>query len=202
MNYKDYQTLLELLADGSNDRFTTLFGELVIRDYLWKNAFSPMPTLEPAFRPWRSDIVNYVAGLCIPKLRRLKYSQIPSIPGIIVNTIREALRTYKNDVFINLKGNDYLSQVQFSKKVLQTEFDGYVDQVNPFSGDFDEELYDMTLRTLNAMPEPCKSILSLFYLEDLPQERIAAMLGMANANTVSVTKHNCIKKMKKILCGN
>lgn len=46
---------------------------------------------------------------------------------------------------------------------------------------------------LEKLGEPCKSLLLLFYWEELPMEEIARRLGFANADTAKSKKYQCKK---------
>ncbi|MFN0159153.1 MAG: RNA polymerase sigma factor [Bacteroidota bacterium] len=52
---------------------------------------------------------------------------------------------------------------------------------------------------LDALGEPCRQLLLLFYWEELPMEKIAVTMGFANADTVKSKKYQCKKSLEKIL---
>ena len=52
---------------------------------------------------------------------------------------------------------------------------------------------------MKLLGEPCKTLLTLYYWEELPQEEIAKKMGFANAATVKSKKYTCKKMLEKIL---
>ncbi len=54
---------------------------------------------------------------------------------------------------------------------------------------------------LDALGEPCKKLLLLFYWEELPMEKIAISMGFANADTAKSKKYQCKKALEKALKG-
>jgi RNA polymerase sigma factor (sigma-70 family) len=54
---------------------------------------------------------------------------------------------------------------------------------------------------LEKLGEPCKSLLLLFYWEELSMDEIARKTGYANATTAKAKKHQCKKALEKVLKG-
>lgn len=52
---------------------------------------------------------------------------------------------------------------------------------------------------LDKLGEPCRTLLVLFYWEELSTERIAERMGFVNADTVKAKKYQCKKALEKIL---
>jgi RNA polymerase sigma factor (sigma-70 family) len=52
---------------------------------------------------------------------------------------------------------------------------------------------------LDALGDPCRALLLMFYWEELPMERIAERLGFANANTAKAKKYQCKKALEALL---
>jgi RNA polymerase sigma factor (sigma-70 family) len=52
---------------------------------------------------------------------------------------------------------------------------------------------------LEALGEPCRTLLLLFYWEELSMEDIARRLGFANADTAKSKKYQCKKSLKDLL---
>jgi len=50
-------------------------------------------------------------------------------------------------------------------------------------------------RALGRIGEPCRTLLLLFYWEELPMEEIARRLGFANADTAKAKKYQCKKAL-------
>ncbi|MFA6469829.1 MAG: sigma-70 family RNA polymerase sigma factor [Bacteroidota bacterium] len=52
---------------------------------------------------------------------------------------------------------------------------------------------------IEKLGDPCRTLLTLYYWEELPQEEIAQKMGFANAATVKSKKYSCKKMLEKIL---
>jgi len=65
----------------------------------------------------------------------------------------------------------------------------------------DDEQTRMVRTALNKLGEPCRTLLLLFYWEELSTEQIATQMGFANADTVKSKKYQCKKALEKILRG-
>jgi len=57
------------------------------------------------------------------------------------------------------------------------------------------------LKTIDALSEPCKTILELFYFKGYTIEEISQIMGYKNKNTTKNMKYKCIMKVKKIVFG-
>ncbi len=55
---------------------------------------------------------------------------------------------------------------------------------------------------LDRLGEPCKSLLVLFYWDELTMEDIATRLGFANADTAKSKKYQCKKALERLLKGH
>jgi RNA polymerase sigma factor (sigma-70 family) len=54
-------------------------------------------------------------------------------------------------------------------------------------------------QALDELGEPCRTLLLLFYWEELSMDAIAARVGLANAETAKSKKYQCKKALQKIL---
>ena len=63
----------------------------------------------------------------------------------------------------------------------------------------DDETAQLVRAALNKLGEPCRTLLLLFYWEELSTELIAQRMGFANADTVKAKKYQCKKALEKIL---
>ena len=63
----------------------------------------------------------------------------------------------------------------------------------------DDEAAQLVRAALNKLGEPCRTLLLLFYWEELSTELIAQRMGFANADTVKAKKYQCKKALEKIL---
>jgi RNA polymerase sigma factor (sigma-70 family) len=63
----------------------------------------------------------------------------------------------------------------------------------------DDERTEAVRSALEALGEPCRTLLLLFYWEELSMEDIARRLGFANAATAKSKKYQCKKSLKDLL---
>jgi RNA polymerase sigma factor (sigma-70 family) len=54
---------------------------------------------------------------------------------------------------------------------------------------------------LTRLGEPCRSLLLLFYWEEVPMEEIAKRMGFANAATAKSKKYQCKKALQALMGG-
>ena len=54
---------------------------------------------------------------------------------------------------------------------------------------------------LEKLGDPCRTILLLYYWEELPMDQIARQMGFANSDTVKSKKYQCKKSLEKLLTG-
>lgn len=52
---------------------------------------------------------------------------------------------------------------------------------------------------MEKLGDPCKTLLTMYYWDELSQEEIAVQMGFANAATVKSKKYTCKKMLEKIL---
>jgi RNA polymerase sigma factor (sigma-70 family) len=52
---------------------------------------------------------------------------------------------------------------------------------------------------LDALGDPCRRLLLLYYWEEMSMERIAVTMGFANADTAKSKKYQCKKSLEQIL---
>lgn len=65
----------------------------------------------------------------------------------------------------------------------------------------DEEDAGELRKAMHKIGEPCRTILLLFYGEDLSMEEIADKMGFANAQTAKSKKYQCKKLLRQVLEG-
>jgi RNA polymerase sigma factor (sigma-70 family) len=63
--------------------------------------------------------------------------------------------------------------------------------------DRDNEFATME-KAMNALGEPCKSLLEAFYLEKKGMQEIAANFGYTNADNAKNQKYKCLMRLKKL----
>jgi RNA polymerase sigma factor (sigma-70 family) len=62
-----------------------------------------------------------------------------------------------------------------------------------------DEDYTAVHEALNALGDPCRTLLVLFYWEDASMEEVARQLGFANAATAKSKKYQCKEQLKRLM---
>jgi len=73
------------------------------------------------------------------------------------------------------------------------------EDASPFELLVEQERTTAVQRALEALGEPCRKLLLLFYWEELSMEEISRQMGFANAETVKSKKYQCKKALQKLL---
>jgi RNA polymerase sigma factor (sigma-70 family) len=76
---------------------------------------------------------------------------------------------------------------------------GATDDPSPLEQMIETEEAQLVEAALRQLGEPCRTLLLLFYWEELPLEEIAARLGFLNADTVKSKKYQCKKALQQSL---
>lgn len=58
--------------------------------------------------------------------------------------------------------------------------------------------FNMMEKAMNALGEPCKSLLEAFYLQKKGMQEIAADFGYTNADNAKNQKYKCLMRLKKL----
>jgi RNA polymerase sigma factor (sigma-70 family) len=85
-------------------------------------------------------------------------------------------------------------------------FDGKIEEKESFAGieeemvDFEEreKTFDMMKRSLDALGDPCRSILEDFYIKELTMDNIRDKFGYTNSDNAKNQKYKCLQRLKKI----
>ena len=64
--------------------------------------------------------------------------------------------------------------------------------------DVREAALNLVETTLDALGDPCKSLLELYYYQRLIVADIAARLGYKNADAAKTAKYKCLKRLRKL----
>ena len=72
-------------------------------------------------------------------------------------------------------------------------------ELPPLERMIDEEQARLVAQALEALGEPCRTLLLLFYWEERSMEEIASRLGFANAATAKSKKYQCKKSLEQIV---
>ena len=61
-----------------------------------------------------------------------------------------------------------------------------------------EEQLSAALTSLEFLGDPCKSLLQLYYYNDLSMENITSIMGYKNADTTKNQKYKCLRRLQNI----
>jgi RNA polymerase sigma factor (sigma-70 family) len=73
------------------------------------------------------------------------------------------------------------------------------DDPSPLEQMIESEEAGLVSEALHRLGEPCRTLLLLFYWEELTMDEIAGRLGFANAETAKSKKYQCKKALQKML---
>ena len=85
-------------------------------------------------------------------------------------------------------------------------FHGKIEEVETFPG-LEEEFselegrereYDIMKRSLEGLGEPCRTLISDFYIQDMSMESIRQKHGYTNADNAKNQKYKCLQRLKKL----
>jgi RNA polymerase sigma factor (sigma-70 family) len=61
-----------------------------------------------------------------------------------------------------------------------------------------EEHFDQLNKAMNALGEPCSSLLKAFYNEQKSMQEIAGQFGYTNPDNAKTQKYKCLARLKKL----
>lgn len=162
-------------------------------------------------------------------LRELYRAHYPMIRNLITNNSgseQEAKDIYQEavivfyeklqqiDFVLTCKIKTYLYAVcrrlwlkRLAEKKLYT---GGIEELESFLG-VEEEVNDVEERTIEfermelslaGLGEPCRTIITDFYIENLGMEEIAGKFGYTNADNAKNQKYKCLQRLKKLYFGD
>ena len=90
------------------------------------------------------------------------------------------------------------------------KINGSILEAEAFSG-IDDEMHEIDERenrftkmgtALNALGEPCRSIIEDYYIRDLSMDNISEKFGYTNAENAKNQKYKCLQRLKKLFFDN
>ena len=83
----------------------------------------------------------------------------------------------------------------YNKGVREEKY--YRKKTNELIVDEPDDRCALIMSILDDMKEPCRSILKLFYIDNLSLKEIAVTLNYKSAESVKVQKHRCLKQLNE-----
>lgn len=115
-------------------------------------------------------------------------------------------KTQQSDFTLNAKistylfsicKNNWLKKITRQKEITTDTFNENTQEDNNHHSS--EKLLSYLLNKLQAIGEPCKSLITLFHFDKLSWEAIAAKLNYATAHAARNQKYKCFLKIRKII---
>jgi len=90
---------------------------------------------------------------------------------------------------------------RFDVNIMESDgFPGIEEEMTDFEER--EKTFEIMNKSLDALGEPCRSILEDFYLRDMNMEGIREKFGYTNADNAKNQKYKCLQRLKKIFFSN
>lgn len=174
--------ILDLIRRGDEQGLVLLFesSRTMVRSFILKNS----GTADDA-----EDLLQEAVVILWEKVRGGEFEY------------RSKLSTF---VFATVK-NLWLRRLARSRREITMELESeqaQADDPSPLEVAIETEQAQLVRNALERLGEPCKTLLLLFYWEELPMEEIALKMGMANADTAKARKYQCKKALERLLKGN
>jgi RNA polymerase sigma factor (sigma-70 family) len=106
-------------------------------------------------------------------------------------------------VFATVK-NMWLRKIARSKREIASDMQNDLTPSNDGSvldDMIETEEAEAVSAALNALGDPCRQLLLLYYWEELSMDEIAMQMNFANADTVKSKKYQCKKALRQLLRG-
>jgi len=174
--------ILDLIRRGDEKGLVLLFesSRTMVRSFILRNS----GTVDDA-----EDLLQEAVVILWEKVRKGEFEY------------RSKLSTF---VFATVK-NLWLRRLARSRREIPMELDperAEAGDPSPLEEAIETEQAQLVRDALERLGEPCKTLLLLFYWEELPMEEIALKMGMANADTAKSKKYQCKKALERLLKGS
>lgn len=119
-------------------------------------------------------------------------------------------RVQQPDFVLSCKIKTYLYAVArrlWLKRLWEKKrFDQHIDEKETFLGieaeiqdaEERENIYQLMKKSLEALGEPCRSILEDFYIKDMNMDHIRMKFGYTNTDNAKNQKYKCLQRLKKL----
>ncbi|MEO5581888.1 MAG: sigma-70 family RNA polymerase sigma factor [Saprospiraceae bacterium] len=137
-------------------------------------------TLEDALDIFQLSVVILYDNVMTNKLTELTSDVQFYLNSIAKNKARELIR--------NRKPTQSIDDNPVILKYISDSFE---------NEDLEEQLISAT-SAIEKLGDPCKTLLELYYFDDLGMEEIGHKLGYKNTDTVKTQKYKCLKRLQTI----
>jgi RNA polymerase sigma factor (sigma-70 family) len=174
--------IVDLIRRGDEEGLTLLYQANVrmVRAFILRNKGSAQDA---------DDMLQEAVVILWEKVRRGEFE------------LRAKLSTF---VFATVK-NLWLRRLAQMRREIPTELDperAESGDPSPLEEAIETEEAGRVRDALERLGDPCRTLLVLFYWEELSMEEIAERLGFANADTAKSKKYQCKKALERLLKGH
>jgi RNA polymerase sigma-70 factor (ECF subfamily) len=167
-------SVIEQIRSGSRDGLARMYSTYRTEFIAWalKQFSCPKAAAEDA---WQQAIVIFYENVVSGRLKELSSSEKTYLFAIGKNKLRE------------------FNRIQVREQELG-DFDA-VEDVPPEG--LDQRLLDKAVACLDALGEPCRSLLVEFYYHRSSMDQIVVKLGYRNEDTAKSQKYKCLARLRK-----
>ena len=96
--------------------------------------------------------------------------------------------------FYSVCQNQWRKELDRKKRFSREEMDG-----QSFQAPRENQNLDIVLKSMQQLGEPCQSLLTFYYFEQLSMSEIAQRLGFSNADTAKTKKYKCKQRLDTLI---
>ncbi len=141
-------------------------------------------TMDDALDIFQMSVIILYDNVITGKLLQLTSSIQTYLKGIARNKALELLRNRKNTIAASALPPMAQYVYEENEKVLL------------------EEQLSAAQKALEKLGDPCKSLLQLYFYQDLSMEDITTLLGYKNADSTKNQKYKCLKRLQNLYSEN
>ena len=143
---------------------------------------------ENKFSLERDELLDIYQNAMIVLYENIKHNRIDELQSSVV--------TYLYGIAKNLVYKYYRKKELINRHELRLS--EHYQFLSASNGELDSK-YAKVKGALNSMKEPCKTILSLFYINGLKLSMVADKLNYSSTDVLKTQKSRCLKKLKELV---
>jgi RNA polymerase sigma factor (sigma-70 family) len=157
-------------------------------DFYKENRSAFLQWGEKKFSLERDDLLDIYQNAMIVLYENIKHNRIDVLQSSVVTYLYGIA---KNLVYKYYRKNELINR----HEVRLHEHYHFMASNN----DAQEIYYNSLHKALNSMKDPCRAILSLFYISGLKLSMVAIKLNYSSADVLKTQKSRCLKKLKELV---
>ena len=174
--------VLDLIRRGDEEGLVLLYqaNKRMVRSFVLRNSGTGQDA---------EDMLQEAVVILWEKVRRGEYEYRSKLSTFVYATVK----------------NLWFRRLAHERREIPTEIDS--EQAasldpSPLDEAIESEQAERVRDALERLGDPCKTLLVLFYWEELSMGEIAQRMGLANADTAKSKKYQCKKALERLLKGN